>query len=200
MQAWEINHSSVTGHLLQRNGPFHPGTPGIVGIYETADGGAFCLGLRTDEAWRAFASFGGIEEVAEDPRWARAELRGLAGDPTHTRVLREHVARAMRSRTSAEWGAFFGEHGDAITYQPVLDYRGVLNDEQALANGYIVEKEIPLAGRHRVVGNPVQLSRTPPSPSSLFSELGEHTTAIMRELGFSADEYCHRRGPEGAPV
>ena len=188
MQAWEINHSSVTGHLLRRNGAFHPGTPGLVGIYETADGGAFCLGMRSEEAWRAFCTFGGIAEAADDPRWDRAEKRGLAMDPEHSRALREQVARAMRSRTTAEWTAFFDDQGDAITHQPVLDYANVLNDEQALANGYIVEKEIPFAGRHRVVGNPVQLSRTPATPSSLFSRLGEHTAEIMEELGFTAEE------------
>ena len=202
MQAWEINHSSVTGHLLQSDGPFHPNSPGIVGIYETANGGAFCLGFRTDESWRAFIDFGGIGEIGDDPRWDTAEKRRPTRDPGYietSRALREHVARATRSRTTEDWAAFFDAQGEGVTYQRVLDYREVLSDEQALVNGYIVEKEIPHAGLRHVVGNPVQLSRTPAAPSPLFSELGEHTEAIMQELGFSAEEIATIEGQKTPP-
>ncbi len=190
MQAWEINHSSVTGHLLTSDGPFHPNSPGIAGIYETADGGAFCLGIRDDEAWRAFCEFGGIDEVLADPRWDTPEKRRPMSDPRHvaSRELRPHVARAMASHAADAWVEFFAAQGEAFTVQRVLDYGEVLDDPQALENGYIVEKEIPFAGRHRVVGNPVQLSATPAAPSPLFSDLGEHTAEVMRDLGFSADE------------
>ena len=70
-------------------------------------------------------------------------------------------------------------------------------------HGYIVEKEIPLAGRHRVVGNPLQLSKTPATPQALFSDLGEHTEVIMQELGFSPDEIAvveEQKSPPPAAV
>ena len=84
-------------------------------------------------------------------------------------------------------GGFFELHPDTIVAQRVFDYGDVLEDEQALLNGYIVEKEIPHTGRHKVVGIPVQLSKTPGSPKAIFAELGEHTAEVMRELGFEDD-------------
>ena len=39
-------------------------------------------------------------------------------------------------------------------------------------------------GRHKLVGLPVRMSRTPGTPKQLFAELGEHTAEVMRELGY----------------
>ena len=64
----------------------------------------------------------------------------------------------MKSRTSSEWEAFFEIHPDGIIAQRVLNYEEVLDDEQALVNGYIVEKDIPHVGRRRVAGIPVRMS------------------------------------------
>ena len=63
MQSFEINHTSVTGHPLQRSGSFHPVVPSVSGIYETADGGAFCIGFRQDDSWREFCAFGGMPQL-----------------------------------------------------------------------------------------------------------------------------------------
>ena len=191
MQAWEINHSSVSGTLLQRDGPHNPNVPGIVGIYDTADGGAFCVGTNTNEAWQDFCEFGGIPEIAADARWDVQEKRSPMSQTQHSelaRELRPHVARAMRNRTTAEWEQFFDERRDEIMYQRVFDYEDVLNDPQALENEYIVEKDVPHVGRRKMVGNPLQFAKTPASAKPWFAELGEHTAEVMRELGFSDEE------------
>ena len=195
MQSWEINHSSVTGHVLRREGAYHTASPQMTGLYETADGGAFCLGIRDDESWRAFCEFGHTPELADDPRWDTARKRNPAGglpyaseeefDDVRLR-LRPAIAAVMRRRRTDEWADFFELHPDGIIAQRVFDYADVLADEQARANGYIVEKEIPHVGRRKLVGNPVQLSETPGSPKALFAEHGEHTAEIMRALGFDA--------------
>ena len=191
MQGWEINHSSVTGRLLERDGAFHPNTPGIVGIYETADGGAFCVGVTGDDAWREFCEFGGIPEIGADPRWDTFEKRSPIQDfqwAERANDLRQHVARAMRSRTTAEWERFFDERRDEVMYQRVFDYEDVRADPQALENGYIVEKDVPGVGPRRMAGQPLQFSETPASAKRWFSQLGEHTGEIMRELGFGAEQ------------
>ncbi len=202
MQSWEINHTSVTGHLLERDGAFHPNSPTVGGIYETADGGAFCIGIRDDESWRAFCEFGRTPQLALDPRWDSRQKRDPFADDDaieHVRVLRTHVVEVMRRRTTDEWESFFELHPDGFVAQRVFDYDDVLEDEQALVNGYIVEKEIPHAGRHKVVGNPVHLSKTPGSPKAIFAELGEHTAELMRELGFEEHEIAVVQAQRAAP-
>ena len=100
------------------------------------------------------------------------------------RDARPLIAEVMKARSTAEWEDFFEIRPDGITAQRVFDYQDVLEDEQALVNGYIVEKDIPHTGRHKLVGLPVRMSRTPGTPKQLFAELGEHTAEVMRELGY----------------
>ena len=92
MQAWEINHSSVTGTMLRRDGPHHPNVPGIVGLYDTADGGAFCVGINSDESWREFCDFGGIPEVGADPQWDSYDKRS----PRRTSGTRRRPRNCVR--------------------------------------------------------------------------------------------------------
>ena len=187
MQQWEINHTSATGHMPTRDGGFHPVVSAMTGIYEASDGVAFCMGIRDDETWREFCEFGGNPQLADDPRWNNREGR----DPYReqqamdsAKDVRPFVAEMIKSRTSEAWQAFFEIHPDGITAQRVQNYEEVLNDEQALVNGYIVEKDIPHIGRRRVAGIPIRMSRTPGEPKNSFSNLGQHTSEVMRELGY----------------
>lgn len=191
LQAWEINHSSITGQTLRRDGAYHPNVPGAVGIYATADDGAFCVGIGSNEGWEAFCEFAEMPELASDPRWDSYDKR----TPTvnfqyldNAIALRPHMAEAMRKRTTAEWEEFFDANREEIMYQRVFDYSDVLNDPQAIENGYIVEREIPHVGPRRVVGHPMQFSETPAQAKPWYSELGQHTAEVMQELGFSGEE------------
>ena len=211
MQAWEINHSSVTGHLVGREGAFHANVPGMMGIYETADQGAFCLNILNDASWQAFCEFGQSAQLASDPRWDTQAKRNSVDQPPDQvetandgqRMLRSAVGGVMRQRRTDEWADFFELHPDGVTAQRVFDYTDVLEDEQARVNGYIVEKQIPHVGPRKVVGTPVSLSDTPGSAKALFAELGEHTEEIMRELGFDdaaiADVEAQRAPGTGGP-
>ena len=190
MQAWEINHTSATGHMPTRDGGFHPVVSAMTGIYEASDGVAFCMGIRDDETWREFCEFGGNPQLADDPRWNHREGRDPYRDQQamdSAKDVRPFVAEMIKSRTSEAWQAFFEIHPDGITAQRVQNYEEVLNDEQALVNGYIVEKDIPHVGRRRVAGIPIRMSRTPGKPKNSFSDLGQHTSEVMRELGYDAD-------------
>ena len=187
MQQWEINHTSATGHMPTRDGGFHPVVSAMTGIYEASDGVAFCMGIRDDDTWREFCEFGGNPQLADDPRWNNREGR----DPYReqqamdsAKDVRPLVAEMIKSRTSEAWQAFFEIHPDGITAQRVQNYEEVLNDEQALVNGYIVEKDIPHVGQRRVAGIPIRMSRTPGEPKNSFSDLGQHTSEVMKELGY----------------
>jgi formyl-CoA transferase/CoA:oxalate CoA-transferase len=63
-----------------------------------------------------------------------------------------------------------------------------LADGHYLARGNIVEMQHPAAGLIRTLANPVRLADTPAEYRLPPPRLGEHTEAVLRELGFSQEE------------
>jgi CoA:oxalate CoA-transferase len=90
------------------------------------------------------------------------------------------------TKPASEWVRQINEH-DLIA-APVQNYDEVVADPQVVANDYIVEVERPGHEPVRMVGVPVELSKTPGSVRSLAPALGEHTVEVLLEHGYSAEE------------
>ena len=190
IQAWEIANADMVDTPPQRSGPHHPMLPCPYGVYETSDGGAFLLAVaRSEESWDAFCAFGGIPEAVLDDRWNTGAKRiGARGSSDGVEEIRELVAKAFASHTTAEWVDFLAEQPQII-YERVQSYDELLTDPMVEANDYLATIEVPGLGPARFVSNVVHLSDTPgvgaqgPPPA-----LGQHTAEVMAELGFTADE------------
>jgi crotonobetainyl-CoA:carnitine CoA-transferase CaiB-like acyl-CoA transferase len=141
--------------------------------YEVSDGWVTC-GALEPKFWAAFCNGSGrpdlIEKQFEAPgseAWAE-------------------VAEVFRSRSRDEWLAFNDEHDCCI--EPVLDLDEALDSELVKARGMVVELEQPELGKIRQLGNPVKLSRTPADPTRPAPAFGEHTDAVLAEVGYSEEE------------
>ncbi|HTW26849.1 MAG TPA: CoA transferase [Acetobacteraceae bacterium] len=66
----------------------------------------------------------------------------------------------------------------------VQDFDAVLRDPQVAHNGMIQEIEHPTAGRMKVIGIPVSFSETPGAIRLVPPRVGEHTDAVLEELGY----------------
>jgi crotonobetainyl-CoA:carnitine CoA-transferase CaiB-like acyl-CoA transferase len=69
-------------------------------------------------------------------------------------------------------------------------------EEQVIANEMIVPLDHPVVGRTRILGVPVRLSETPPVQPTPAPTLGEHTDAILGELGYSQERIAELRAAE----
>jgi formyl-CoA transferase len=109
--------------------------------------------------------------------------------------LYDELQRIFHTRTLDEWIELFIDYrvpgGPALSFSEVADdphirYRGVVHDEQH-----------PVAGAFTTLANPVRIpGRTfevrVPAPA-----LGEHTDAVLQEIGYSADEIDELRRAGG---
>jgi crotonobetainyl-CoA:carnitine CoA-transferase CaiB-like acyl-CoA transferase len=191
LQMWEITQSSITGRSLTRAGAHHPNIPGSYGVYETADGGSIFLAFaRTEESWQSFCRFAGMPAIGTDDRWNSVQKRmGMHNDAEGmiARQVQPYLRTAFKSKPLNEWVAFLDTEPEII-YNVVFGYDDVLNDPQALANEYIVERDIPHAGRFKVPGTGIHMSETPGTPKNMIPELGQDTEAVLLDLGFGWDE------------
>jgi crotonobetainyl-CoA:carnitine CoA-transferase CaiB-like acyl-CoA transferase len=70
----------------------------------------------------------------------------------------------------------------------VLEVEEALESELVRAREMVIEFEQPGAGKVKGLGMPVKLSRTPGQVRSGGPSLGEHTTQVLEEAGFTPEE------------
>jgi crotonobetainyl-CoA:carnitine CoA-transferase CaiB-like acyl-CoA transferase len=100
--------------------------------------------------------------------------------------LKAEIEPILATRPVAEWIREF-EARDGWS-APVRTYDEVAANPQLEVNGMLQEFEHPASGRIRVTGIPVRMSGTPGSIRVPPPLVGEHSEAILTELGYSAQE------------
>jgi crotonobetainyl-CoA:carnitine CoA-transferase CaiB-like acyl-CoA transferase len=137
---------------------------------------------------------GTVVSDAEFQGWCRAINRPeLAEDPRFA-TLADRVRNAQ-SLVPEMMEAALGMHVDAfiaaaeahdVPAAPVLTLPQVAADPQVRHNGVFVEREHPAAGPLREARPAPRFSTTPVAAADHAPLLGEHTDAVLTELGFDA--------------
>jgi crotonobetainyl-CoA:carnitine CoA-transferase CaiB-like acyl-CoA transferase len=179
MQGFEINYVSISGHEAQRVGNGHPFLRGVWGSFKTSDG-YICLAGVDDGRWPLFCRIMGIEHLEKDPAFDNF-TRNFHGD--HVRAVLEKI---FPTRTTAQWLEDLNA-ADMLATE-VVDYKTVLQSEQARANGYIRELDHPAGGKVKVAGNPFVFNNEVELSAAAPPELGQHTEEVLLELGYSWEE------------
>jgi len=141
--------------------------------YACADGHV-TLGALEPKFWRAWCRGVGREDLIE-----------RQFDPPGSRTHAE-VERIFAERTRTDWEAFAADHDCCL--EPVLGLGEALDSELARARRMIVDVDQPGAGPVSLLGPPIKLDRTPGAPAGPGPALGEHTDAVLAELGYSEAE------------
>lgn len=80
-----------------------------------------------------------------------------------------------------------------LMFGPVQRTEDVLEDPQALSNGYVVDFEHRSLGKVKIPGYPVQFSASSAGTRTSAPALGEHTDSVMKAIGYSEQEIAEAR-------
>jgi crotonobetainyl-CoA:carnitine CoA-transferase CaiB-like acyl-CoA transferase len=149
-------------------------------IFETTDG-YITVGTISDSEWQGFCAASGRPGLAEDPRFNTPG--GRAVNATERILL---MAEVIKERPTAEWLRRLDAND--VPSAPVLRRNEVIANEQVLARELIVELDHPDIGRVRQPVPAARFDRTPAQIHGPAPRTGEHSAAILAELGFGAAE------------
>jgi crotonobetainyl-CoA:carnitine CoA-transferase CaiB-like acyl-CoA transferase len=167
----------ATGTPSTRMGNRHPSIVPYE-VFGTSDGD-IVLAVGNDELWRRFCQVAGLDSLADDVRFRTNRDRVL-----NYEALRPLIAEKFAGRSRADWLATLAHAG--IPAGAVRNVGEVLADQQLVARCMVESVEHPATGVVKVLGVPVKLSDTPGAIHRPPPRLGEHTTAVLAELGLSA--------------
>ncbi|HEX9664080.1 MAG TPA: CoA transferase [Candidatus Binatia bacterium] len=165
------------GHVPRRK---HRTTTAGVFAFEDRDGLPFVLHMSSpDKFWL------GLFDVVGKPEWAQdARLNNRKGRVENYDLLVEQLTPIFRSGRRDEWLKRLIEKD--VPAAPINTLDEVFADPQVKTYGFPIEVEHPKMGKVKLVGNAVDMSRTPPSIDSPPPVLGEHTDEILNSLGYDA--------------
>jgi crotonobetainyl-CoA:carnitine CoA-transferase CaiB-like acyl-CoA transferase len=163
-------------------------------LYQTSDGEWFFLAVGNQAFWVKLCAALDVRELADDPRFASWLLR-LDNREALLPVLEKRFAEQPREH----WLRVLAAHD--IPAAPVQTLREFMDDPAVRHHELIREYDHPDLGRLRLMGMPLVFSDSPTRDPGRPPTLGEHTDALLRDLGYDdgAIEDLRRRRVIGGP-
>jgi crotonobetainyl-CoA:carnitine CoA-transferase CaiB-like acyl-CoA transferase len=128
-----------------------------------------------------------LSELLERPDWL---TNPHYTDDTHRVKNRAELASEIESvtitRPRKHWLDLFEANG--LPCGPINTYKQVFDDPQIRARGLVVETNHPQLGSIQTIGAPVKMSLTPPIAGRPAPLLGQHTSEVLREIGYTDEE------------
>jgi len=161
----------------EQAGNNHP-TAIPTGVFATSDG-HINIAASGGELFRRFCQALGAEHLGGDPNYSTGRARLANRDR-----LNAEIEAITRTRTSAEWIELLNHAG--VPCGPIYRIDEVFADPQVNHIGIARLVNHPQRGEQKLVGQAVDLSRTPWELRTPAPEKGEHTDAVLAALGYDA--------------
>lgn len=155
-------------------------------LYQAGDGEWFFLACGNQTFWTKLCRALEIEHLAGDPRFASWVLR-----LDNAAALIPLLAERFRSAPRAHWLALLERHD--IPAAPVQSLMQFMDDPAVRHHGLVREYDHPEVGRLRLMGLPLVFTETPARDPGPPPVLGQHTDAVLAELGYDADAIADLR-------
>jgi formyl-CoA transferase len=168
---------TIAKEVAPQAGNDHP-TSIPTGVFPTKDG-HINIAAAGNEIYNRCCRALGRPDLATDPRFATGKARS-----DNRAALNEIIGSITRDKTSAEWIELL--NGEGVPCGPIYKMNEVFDDPQVKHLGIARKVHHKVLGDVEVIGQAIELSRTPWSIRSATPEAGEHTDGILAELGYSA--------------
>ena len=145
-------------------------------VYECSDGRWFSVGALEPWFYANLCTVMGREDfIAEQG----------TSDAAKVEEIYDHFAARFKTKTADEWFEILNEVD--VCAAPVLTLEEAFNDPHNLARKMVVEVETPGVGKVKQVGIAPKLSDTPGQVRAPAPTPGQHTDAVLADLGFDAE-------------
>jgi formyl-CoA transferase len=171
----------VKGEVAKQAGNNHP-TSIPTGVFKTADG-HINIASTGQKIWERFCKAIEAPDMLANPDYANGASRSKNRDALNAEIDRHTV-----KRSSAEWIDRLNQAG--VPSGPIYSIDQMFADPQV--------KHVRMAqpvkkSKLTLVGQPFTLSRTPSKLDAPPPELGQHTGAVLKQLGYSAKQIAALR-------
>jgi itaconate CoA-transferase len=190
---YQLYHTQGTGQPPRRMGLAHPSVAPY-GAFPAQDGVDVVIGVQNDREWVRFAEgFLGRPDLATDPEWATNVAR-VRHRETVDALVAAHTARLPADQLVACLDAV------GVATGRVNDIGDVLAHPQLAARDRWRQVDTP-SGAVRGLLPPFTVAGVE-LPMGAVPDLGEHTEAVLGELGYSAAriEALRREGAISVPT
>ena len=176
---WQSAIAFATGTAPGPMGSAHP-LNAPYQAFRTADGW-INVGAANQTNWEKLVDLTGADHLGNDERFATNRSRMI-----NRLELEAELNEIMPARTTAAWLKIFEDGG--LPAGPVLNVAEMHADPQTIARDMVPAVEHPVAGTVQTIGLPVKFSKTPGGVETAAPLLGQHTSQVLTEAGFSRDE------------
>jgi formyl-CoA transferase len=179
MMDFQAARYTVDREVPAPEGNHHP-TLVPMGCFPSADGHVNVAG-PSGHLLRRFCDVIGLPDLPNDPRFATGPNRSR-----NRAELNAMIAERTRTRSTADWVRALNDAG--VPCGPVYTMDEVFADPQVEHLAMVATTEHPTLGPRDLVRNAVTMTDGPPTVRTPSPDPGEHTDAVLGELGLTRDE------------
>jgi len=184
MMDFQTSRWLIDGEVASQAGNFHP-TSIPTGVYKARDG-YMNIAVFGSKIWERFCDILGAPEWVSDERYKDKRGRSVNRDS-----LNAEINRLLAAQDRAYWIEQLNAGGVACGH--INNVKEVFEEPQIQHLKMVREVVSTHLGAQRLVGQPVQLERTPSSIARAAPRRGEHTEEILSELGWSPEDLARMK-------